>query len=156
MYRLDNCNSMFYGLPAYELDKLQRIQNAAARLVLKIKGRCHMKPILRQLHWLPVRKRMMFKIALLTFKAIHDLAPEYIRDIITIRCNPASSIRSVSEILLQHPPSRSLKTATYGRRAFSAAAPTVWNQLPSDIRGIHSLQQFKSRLKTYLFNLPDC
>ena len=64
--RLDNCNSVLFGLPSCELDKLQRIQNAAARLVTRVNGRCHMKPVLRQLHWLPVRKRIIFKILLTT------------------------------------------------------------------------------------------
>ena len=152
--RLDNCNSLFFGLPACELDKLQRIQNAAARLVLKVKGRCHMKPVLRQLHWLPVRKRIMFKIILITFKAIHGIAPKYINDIIIIRTQ-TRSLRSSSSILLKSPPLRSLKTASYGHRAFSASAPALWNQLPAHIRDISSVNLFKSRLKTHLFTLPD-
>ena len=88
--RLDTCKSLLFGLPACELDKLQRIQNAAARLVSRVKGHCHMKPVLRNLHWLPVRKRIMFKIIFITFKAIHGLAPAYIRDLLNIR-KPALS-----------------------------------------------------------------
>ena len=70
---LDNCNSVLFDLPACELDKLQRIKNAAARLVLRIKGHFHMKPVLRQLHWLPVRKRIMFKI-ILNFSSLSKLS----------------------------------------------------------------------------------
>lgn len=149
--RLDNCNSVLFGLPSCELDKLQWIQNAAARLVTRVNGRCHMKPVLRQLHWLPVRKRIIFKILLTTFKAIHGLAPQYIQEIITIRTS-ARSLRSSSEILLEQPPLILLKTA-YGDRAFSASVPALWSQLPSHIRNISSVNQFKSRLKTHLFTL---
>ena len=75
--RLDSCNSLLYGLPQTELDRLQRVQNAAARLITRVKGHVHMTPVLRQLHWLPIRKRIQFKILLLTFKAINGLAPNY-------------------------------------------------------------------------------
>ncbi|XP_072037136.1 uncharacterized protein [Amphiura filiformis] len=152
--RLDNCNSLLYGLPISEVDKLQRIQNAAARLVTRVKGRCHMKPVLRQLHWLPVKKRIIFKILLITFKAIHGLAPDYIKEIIVIR-KPTRLLRSSSELLLQPPPTIALKTASYGYRSFSSAAPSLWNQLPSFIRSSQSVDQFKTSLKTHLFTLPD-
>ena len=81
--RLDSCNSLLYGLPQNELERLQRVQNAAARLVSGVKGRVHMTPVLRKLYWLPISKRVMFKILLLTFKAINGLAPQYIVDLLT-------------------------------------------------------------------------
>ena len=75
------CNSLLCGLPKYQLDKLQRVQNAIVRLVI-MKGKfCHITPVLLQLHWLPVLFRLDFKILLLTFKAIHGLAPSYISDL---------------------------------------------------------------------------
>ena len=77
--RLDYCNSLFYNIPSYQLEKLQRIQNAAARLILKESKFCHdITPLLMTLHWLPVKYRIHFKILLLTFKAISLLAPSYI------------------------------------------------------------------------------
>ena len=118
-----------------------------------------MQPVLRQLHWLPIAKRIMFKILLLTFKAINGLAPGYITEMLSIY-SPSRRLRSsISEGKLLKPPSvRAIKTATYGDRAFSAAAPKLWNGLPSNIRAIKSLQRFKTTLKhiSSIYQLTDC
>ena len=82
--RLDSCNSLLHGLPQNELERLQRVQNAASRLVSGVKGRVHMTPVLRKLHWLPISKIVMFQILLLTFKAKNGLAPQYIVDLLTV------------------------------------------------------------------------
>ena len=79
--RLDYCNSLFYNIPAYQLEKLWRIQSAAARLIIKESKFCHITPLVMTLHWLPVKYRIHFKILLLTFKAIYFLAPSYICDL---------------------------------------------------------------------------
>ena len=60
--RLDYCNGLLYGLPNTELIKLQRVQNAAARLVTSTRKYDHITPILRELHWLPVKFRIHFKL----------------------------------------------------------------------------------------------
>ena len=74
--RLDYCNSLLYGLPQVQIDKIQRVQNAAARLIFEQPKFCHITPVLSQLHWLPIKYRIEFKILLMTFKAIHGMAPE--------------------------------------------------------------------------------
>jgi hypothetical protein len=60
--RLDYANSILYGLPKYELDKLQRVQNAAARLITGKKKSDHITPVLKELHWLPIKYRIHFKM----------------------------------------------------------------------------------------------
>ena len=83
--RLDFCNSLLAGLPSSSLNRLQAVQNAAARLLMKKKKFDHITPILTELHWIPVRKRIQFKVLLLTFKALHDRSPGYISSLIEER-----------------------------------------------------------------------
>ena len=75
--RLDYCNSILYGLPKYQLSKLKRIQNMAARLITDTMKFDHINPVLYNLHWPPVNYRIQFKILTITFKAIHGMAPSY-------------------------------------------------------------------------------
>jgi hypothetical protein len=97
--KIDHCNSLLYGLPKNRLNKLQSVQNAAARLITLSRKYDHITPILIDLHWLPVAERIKFKILILTFKALHDLAPVYIVNLIT-RYVPQRTLRSSSELLL--------------------------------------------------------
>ena len=152
--KLDSCNSLLYGLPENNILKLQRVQNSAARLVTRVRGHVHMTPVLRSLHWLPIRKRVLFKLLLLTFKAIHGMAPQYIRNLIIIH-KPARCLRSSADNipLLDLPPVKEARTAAYADRAFSVAAPHEWNKLPSTIRSCQSVDSFKRALKTHLFDL---
>ena len=63
--RLDYSNSSLTGLPRSTLDPLQRVQNAAARLIFQLRPRDHVTPSLKQLHWLPVRFRVQYKLCML-------------------------------------------------------------------------------------------
>ena len=102
--RMDYCNSPLYGLPKSQLDKLQRVQKAAARLVVMQGKFCHITPVPLQLHWLPVSFRINFKILLLTFQAIHGLAPSYISDLVRIKpLNSGYSLWSDNGTLLSYP-----------------------------------------------------
>ena len=83
--RIEYCNSILYGIPDYHLNKVPRIQNAAARLVCKPNRYCHITPLLFNLHWLPLKFRIVFNILLITFKALKGSAPTYIASLISTK-----------------------------------------------------------------------
>ena len=113
-FRVDYCNGLLYGLPSYQFHKLQRVLNASARLVCNVPRFCHISPLLRGLHWLPVKARIEFKILLITFKAIHGLAPKYLCELLTFKSS-LYNLRSWGTILLSMPAGCSI---TLGDRAF--------------------------------------
>ena len=83
--RLDYCNSRLYGLLSTEISKLQRVQNAAARLVTCYSKFSHVTPVLYQLYWLPVRFRIFFKVLLIVYKSLLGQSPQYISNLISVR-----------------------------------------------------------------------
>ena len=91
--KLDNCNSLLAELPQYLLDKVQRVQNAAARLVSCTRKYDRITPVLKELHWLPVKQRIIFKILLFTYKAQNALVPQYISDFL-VQYKPSRALRS--------------------------------------------------------------
>ena len=145
--RLDYRNSILYGLPKRLIQRLQRIQNTAARLVTRTNRDDHITPVLKGLHWLPVQERIMFKILLLTYKTIHGTAPSYLSELVS-SYTPSRSLRSSSTNLLCR---RKTKLLQYGGRSFFSAAPKLWNELPDSVRKCESLDVFKSALKKHLF-----
>jgi len=135
--------------PKKQLDKLQRILNAAARIATKTKICQHISPVLRKLHWLPVTKRIEFKIITMTYKALNGMSPSYICDLLLVH-QPNRHLPSASRRLsLVVPPHQ---TQAYGACSFSVAAPTLQKSLPVDIKNAQSLFIFKKELKTFLFN----
>ena len=143
--QIDTNNSLYYGLPNTQL---QRIQNAAARVIYKKSKYEHVTPLLYELHWLPVSYRILCKLLVLTFKCIHEDAPTYLSNLITIK--PISPL--VFVLMKCHTFFRKY-VPNAGDRSFAIAAPSEWNKLPSEIRSLPTLNVFKSKLKTHLFKL---
>ena len=108
----------------------------------------HISPVLKSLHWLPVKSRILFKILLLMFKAVNGLAPPYLCEL-AIPYDPSRDLRSAEQKLLIVPKAR---CKTLGSRSFAVAGPSEWNKLPITIRQLDSINVFKKTLKTYLFN----
>ena len=144
--RLDYCNALLHGTTSKNLHALQRVQNTAARVVTGARVTDHIRPVLRSLHWLPIQSRTQFKIATITYKALNLGTPRYLAELLSVRSS-SRSLRSSSGLLLDVPFSRTV-TAD---RAFSIAAPRLWNSLDISVRSAPTLLTFKSRLKTCLF-----
>ena len=127
---------------------MQKVQNTAARIIKRIPRQNHITPILKELHWLPVKYRIEYKSLLITYKALNGQAPSYISGMIE-KYKPSRSLRSQSSLQLKHP--SGLAKRSYGQRSYHRAAPLLWNALPEDIRNAESLGMFKCLLKTYYF-----
>ena len=148
--RIDYCNSALYGVAASTLDRLQSILNAAARLILRVPKYGHISAAIRdRLHWLPVRRRIEFRICMLVRNSLSRTAPAYLMDL----CLPSSSVpgrrhlRSAGKGDLVVPSFRRVRS---GRRGFSVAGPCCWNSLPPTIRCLADQPEtFKKALKTY-------
>ena len=147
--RVDYCNALYTGITDHNLHLLQLVQNYAAKLVLNKRKFDRATPLLRKLHWLPIKFRIDYKALLICYKAQNFLTPEYIRLLFT-PYSRQSNLRDLFPNSLVEP---KYKLKSMGRRAFSVYTPRIWNVLPLEIRDSQSLPVFKKRLKTHFFNL---
>ena len=143
----DSYNSLLYGLPKYCIQKLQSILNVHACLLTYTSKYDHITCVLAELHWLPVVKRIILKILLLTYKALHSQAPTYISELL-VPYKPVRTLRSSSALLLKQ---HKYNFENYGYHQFQVSAPCLWNSLPKSIKSTSSVNCFKSKLKIYLY-----
>jgi hypothetical protein len=147
--KLDYCNALYIGIPRHQLQRLQRVQNCAARLLAGADRSDHITPILRDLHWLPVEQRVQFKITLLVYKAITGRAPKYLCDLIKVNV-PKRTLRSNNDLQLFIPFTRSHLVKN---SCFSFIGPYLFNCLPSHVKHSDTVDSFKRNLKTHLFSI---
>ena len=141
--KIDNLNSLFYGISEYDLNRLQKLQNAFARLIYNRRKDEHVSDLFEKLHWLPVRQRIIFKILLIVYKIFTDTCPVYMKDCLTI-------IDDENRILKVK-----IFNTSYGERAFCNYAPKLWNAVPEYIRKSETILYFKKQLKHYLFKYSE-
>ena len=136
--------------PVLHIHKLERVQNAAARLLTNTPRYAHITPVMIELHWLPVKFRIILKFNLTTFKALRELALAYLSNLLIYK-HSNYNLRSNNNNTLARPAVKSAKTS--GDRTFSVAAPDLWNSLPPGLRAVNNIINitFKRELKRYLF-----
>lgn len=150
--RLDYGNALLAGSFDYLIEKLQKVQNNSARLITKAPKRHPITPVLKSLHWLPVRHRIHYKIACICFSFFHGTGPAYLSEMLSKYSN-LPSLRSASDNNKLSIPKRGSKSTNYGfGRSFLHQGPLVWQKLPQTIRDSQSPSAFRSALKTHLFN----
>ena len=156
--KLDYCNSLYLNLPACHLNRLQLIQNAAARAIFNCPKHQSVSPLLKSLHWLKIQERIHYKVLSITYTALQFQQPTYIHSLLSIQ--PSRNTRSSDFVTLNRPSNPSRLKLT--DRSFYFHAPALWNSLPPSLRQLSSANSqypvidlspklFHSKLKTYLF-----
>ena len=150
--RIDYGNAIQFSISDRHLHRLEMVQRSAARIVMQIRrgDRQSMTTILRQVHWLPVRKRIEYMVLVLVHRALYDGTPEYLVALL-LQHAPRRSQRSAGGLLLEVP--KINLEERFGPPAFACAGPTLWNRLPRNMRDNGNLAQFNKKLKHFYFLL---
>ena len=147
--RLDYCNAALAGLPQTTLRPLQRVQNAAARLVTNTRPHEHITPAMKELHWLPVNLRIKYKLCVMMHLIFTQQCPVYMIELVSLTASSSTrpGLRSASGLTYRKPKIRT----KFGERSFSFSGPAAWNSLPDYLQSTTNTNSFKRLLKTHLF-----
>ena len=138
--KLDYCNVILFGINKDVMNRLQKVQNAAARLIYKLPKHSSVSQIIRELHWLRIDERIVYKILVIVFKHFCCISPDNLHKILQI------DNAETRHLKLEH------FTTRNGRRSFSYVAPRFWNKLPLALRTLTDIVVFKKQLKFNIFN----
>ena len=144
--KLDCCNGILHGISTTNINKLQRVQNTLARVVTGGRRYDHITQVLKELHWLPIKHCIDFKLATIIYKVKQTQEPSYLAELL-IDHKSNRNLRLNDCYLLEWPRTRTVLAT----RAFSVAAPNIWNCLPNIIKTQDTIKEFKSKLKTHYF-----
>ena len=138
--KLDYCNALYFNINSNEINMLQSVQNSAIRLITggHKYDRVSITPLFKQLHWLKIRERIVFKICLVVHKCVWGIAPDSLIEKVVV-----SNPRTFNLIEKRF-------SSVYGQRAFSRAGPKLWNNLPLEMRLENDTERFKKLLKSFL------
>ena len=148
--RLDYCNSLFLGIPQYNVDKLQWIQNMSCRVIKQLPKSSHITDYHAELHWLKIQDHITYKVSMLMFKCLHNLAPQYLIDITIFTYHQELNLRSRNKHVL---PTKLSRTSMVHTGSISSMGPQIWNSLPVTVKNTNNLETFKTLLKIHLFTL---
>ena len=146
---LDYSNAIFVGLPDKDIKAMQRVQNAAAKMVLLKTKYDSSTDALKSLHWLPIKYRVDHKMLTLVYKCLHDKALDYLKNLLMVIGDSERSMRLNSQYMRLLIPKTTKKM--FAARSFSVKGAELWNNLPTSFKISSSVDDFKAKLKMFLF-----
>ena len=146
LLKLNYCNSLLLGLPKYLLHRLQKIQNMASRVINNHRKYDSIREDMKNLHWLKIPECIDYKVAVLIFQCINNQALTYLKALLNINHN--KFLRSSSSMLL---PVSMSRLSIVHNSSFSIHGPRIWNKLPIKVKRCSNINDFKCKLKTYMF-----
>ena len=152
--KVDFCNALYTNIPHYQINELGKIINASLRFIYNLKFRDHISTYYVKAHILPIKYRIQYKCCLMVHKCIHNVAPIYLKNMISYHASstPNYSLRSTTDCFSLSC-TKTARTSCFAERRFTIYAPTIWNELSIDLRSCTDTDAFKKLLKTHFF---DC
>ena len=137
--KIDYCNALYFKIHGTLLNKLQHVQNAAARIIKRKFNMRSIDDVFLEMHWLRVEERIIYKLVLIAHKCTLGIAPPDLCSMFHF-----SSLKRLSMLI-------ELRVTTrFGERAFSHVGPKLWNLLPLQLKAEKSIPKFKKLLKSHL------